>query len=102
MSKKLDDLRHRTSQRAAAQAQTLPQTTKQTVDIYANEKARTVMLKLAIAADNVHFTLEQALDHGYKVVAAAAACGAMPDFHKIRALIEEAQDKIKAGAVHGR
>lgn len=87
MSKKLDDLRRRSAQRTGARQ---PQTAKQMIDIFGNRE-QGVFLKFTYLTDHLQMTHEQALDHAYKVIGAAVACGAKPDMKVLEAQIDAAR-----------
>ena len=91
---KLDELRRRGAQRQAARGQ---QNVQQMIDIFGNEKTGEVYLKFTFLTDHMKMTVQQALDHGYKVLGAAAACGAKVDIAKLNATFEGAKQALAMG-----
>ncbi len=87
---KPDELRKRL---AAKQHQGEPkiQDVEQKVNILGFRKEQRVAIRFAFQADNLVMTLEQAIDHGTKVIAAAVACGGKFDPKALER--EVAQDK---------
>lgn len=91
----LDKLRAR---HAAKQHPTVHETKSQAVDVYANPATGQVFVKFTSPCDHLLMTLQQALDHGYKVISAAAACGAKPDMKELEAEMERSRKAAAAVA----
>lgn len=87
---KLDELRRRARQSAASKGKPLEQVSQQ-VNIYGNPGTQRVLLKFTYAANNIEMTVEQAMDHAYKVLSAAIVCGAQFDRNVLEAQLANAR-----------
>lgn len=91
----LDQLRKR---HAAKQHHQAIETKTQAVELHANPNTGQVFLKFSFASDHLLFTLPQAMDHAYKVISAASACGAKFDMKALEDEMARGQAAVTANA----